>query len=121
LPGILEKSLNLGLGLLLLSREKAEEIVDELVNKGEVSRRDAQEFVNDLVKRGEAQREQFRSIIKEEITKAVDALNLAKKEDIVSREELKAIIRAEVVRALRDEGVVTQGGLGSHEKVNNSK
>ena len=39
-----EKSINLGLGLLLYSREKVEEFVEELVSKGEVSKNDARQF-----------------------------------------------------------------------------
>lgn len=51
MPGILEKSINIGLGLFLYSREKIEAVVDELVNKGEVARKDAKDLVNDLVKK----------------------------------------------------------------------
>ena len=42
MPNILEKSLSLGFGLFAYSREKIEKIVDELVNKGEVTKKDAQ-------------------------------------------------------------------------------
>jgi polyhydroxyalkanoate synthesis regulator phasin len=38
---LFEKSINLGLGLFSLSREKIEKTVEELVNKGEVARKDA--------------------------------------------------------------------------------
>jgi len=51
-----EKSINLGLGLLLYSREKVEEFVEELVGKGEVSKKDARQFASELVQRGEEQK-----------------------------------------------------------------
>ena len=41
MAGLIEKSINVGLGVFSYSREKIEEIVDELVNKGEVARKDA--------------------------------------------------------------------------------
>ncbi|WP_051534234.1 phasin family protein [Desulfitibacter alkalitolerans] len=67
MSNLLEKSFNMGLGLFAYSREKIENMVDELVNKGEVARKDAQGFVSDLVKKGEEQREELKKIIRDEI------------------------------------------------------
>ncbi len=96
-----EKSINLGLGLLLYSREKVEEFVEELVSKGEVSKNDARQFAGELVQRGEEQRKELRKLIQSEVTKALEQTNLAQKEDIVSKDELRSIVREEIRSALQ--------------------
>ena len=60
MKSVLEKSLDLGFGLFAYSKEKIENIVDELVNKGEVTKKDAEGFVRDLAKKGEEQREEIK-------------------------------------------------------------
>jgi len=60
-------------------------VVDELVNKGEVARNDAKDLVNDLVKKGEEQREDFKKMVKDEILEALDAKNIALKEDLMKK------------------------------------
>jgi polyhydroxyalkanoate synthesis regulator phasin len=97
-----EKSVNLGLGLLLYSREKVEEFVEELVGKGEVAKKDARQFAGELVQKGEEQREELKKLIQSEVTKALENVNVAKKEDIVTKEELTEIVREQVRQALRE-------------------
>lgn len=95
-----EKSINLGLGLLLYSREKVEEFVEELVSKGEVSKKDARQFACELVRRGEEQRDELKRLIQNEVTKALELTNLVQKKDIVSKDELRSIVREEIHSAL---------------------
>lgn len=99
-----EKSINLGLGLLLYSREKVEEFVEELVGKGEVAKKDARQFASELVQRGEEQREELKKLIQSEVTKALDFANVAKKEDIATKDEIAEIVREQVQQALREYG-----------------
>ena len=44
MANIFEKSIDLGIGTLIYSREKIEEMVDKLVNKGEIAKKDAHQF-----------------------------------------------------------------------------
>jgi polyhydroxyalkanoate synthesis regulator phasin len=97
-----EKSVNLGLGLLLYSREKVEEFVEELVGKGEVAKKDARQFAAELMQRGEEQREELKNLIQSEVTKALDHVSVAKKEDLVTKEEITEIVREQVRQALRE-------------------
>lgn len=97
-----EKSVNLGLGLLLYSREKVEEFVEELVGKGEVAKKDARQFAAELTQKGEEQREQLKKLISVEVTKALGHVNVAKKEDLVTKEEITEIVREQVRQALRE-------------------
>lgn len=106
-----EKSVNLGLGLLVYSREKIEELVDELVRKGEVEKKDARQFAGDLVKKGEEQREELRNMIQNEVTKAFENANIAKKEDIVTKNEITEIVGEQIRQVLREQGLSQNGDI----------
>jgi len=67
----MEKSLNFGLGLAVYSREKIEEMVEDMVRRGEVAQKDARQFAGDLVKKGEEQRNEMRRMIREEVAAAL--------------------------------------------------
>jgi polyhydroxyalkanoate synthesis regulator phasin len=99
-----EKSTNLGLGLLLYSREKVEKFVEELVDKGDVAKKDARQFAAELVQRGEEQQEELKKLIRGEVAKALDFANVAKKEDVATKDEIAEIVREQVQQALREHG-----------------
>jgi polyhydroxyalkanoate synthesis regulator phasin len=99
-----EKSVTLGLGLLMYSREKVEELVEELVNKGEVAKKDARQFASELVQKGEEQREELKKLIQSEVTKALGHVNVPKKEDIVTKDEVRDIVRGQIQQILREQG-----------------
>jgi len=100
MSNLFERSMNLGFGLFAYSREKIEAVVDELVNKGEVSRKDAQGLVSDLVKKGEQQREEIKKLIRDEIKESLDYVNLARKEDLLTKDDIKNIVREQLVQVL---------------------
>ncbi len=104
-----EKSISLGLGLLLYSREKVEEVVEELVGRGEVAKKDARQFAGELMKRGEEQREELKKLIQSEVTKALDHVKVAKKEDLVTKDEIKEIVREQMQQVLREQGCFKSG------------
>jgi polyhydroxyalkanoate synthesis regulator phasin len=91
----LEKSMSFGLGLAAYSREKIEELVEEMVQKGEVAQKDARQFATDLVKKGEEQRVEMKKLVHDEVTAVLDKMDLARKSDI----------REQVAAALRDAGL----------------
>jgi polyhydroxyalkanoate synthesis regulator phasin len=82
LQEFLEKSMSFGLGLAAYSREKIEELVEEMVRKGEVAQKDARQFAGDLVQRGEEQRIEFKKLIHSEVTAILDKLDLIRKSDV---------------------------------------
>jgi polyhydroxyalkanoate synthesis regulator phasin len=105
MTNLFEKSINFGLGLFVYSREKLEEMVEELVDKGEISKKDARQFANELVKRGEQQRDEFKSLIKGEIMEVLNEMNIAKKQDIVTKYEISQIVREQVIQVLKEYGI----------------
>ena len=101
---IFDKSVNFGLGLFEYTKEKAEQLVEEMVKKGEVHRKDAQHMVGEIVQKGESQREEISKMVRTEVDKALgkaaDALHLARKEEILAADEIRRIIREEIAAAL---------------------
>lgn len=82
----LEKGFFLGLGALALTREKAEQMVNDLIDRGKIAREDSPEMVKDLIKRAEDEKkvleEKLQSMLEKSITrlglptqKEIDALN----------------------------------------------
>jgi|LGVF01.1.fsa_nt_gb polyhydroxyalkanoate synthesis regulator phasin len=82
LQDLINKTQLTGLGILSLTREKAQAIVDDLVNRGEVKREQTQELVEKLVTWAKEERTALQRLVHEEVQKVIDKAPLAKKEDI---------------------------------------
>lgn len=64
---MIRKALYLGLGLFSVTREKAEKLIDELMEKGEMNSEEGRQLLEDLIKRGEEEKEAIRNLIKDEV------------------------------------------------------
>lgn len=87
---VFEKFINLGLGTFSMTKEKAEKLIDEMVERGELNREEAKKNVEELIKKGEEQRDNFRSMMREEMDKWKKDSGHASKEEI---ERLEARIK----------------------------
>jgi len=79
---LIERSFLAGIGLLSMTHEKAQKIVDELTQRGEIQKGEAKDWVEQLVHRGEEERQAIRKLIHDEVKSALDELGLATKQDI---------------------------------------
>jgi polyhydroxyalkanoate synthesis regulator phasin len=79
---LLEKGLLAGIGLLSMTREKAQKIIDDLSHEGEVQKSEVTGWVDQLASRGEEERTALRKLIRDEMKKVMDDMGLATKEDI---------------------------------------
>ena len=77
-----ERSFLAGIGLLSMTRDKAQKIVDELTQRGEVQRDEAKDWADQLVQRGEEERQSLRKLIRDEVKSALDGMGLATKQDL---------------------------------------
>ena len=82
MTSLLEKGLLAGLGLLSMTREKAEKVIDELSREGEVQKSEMKQWVDQLSDRGEEERQALRNLLRDEMKKVLDEMGLATKEDI---------------------------------------
>ena len=69
---IIEKAVLAGLGLMDLTKEKAEKIVDELVKRGELSQSDKAKAVKEMLKGHEERMKKIKDKIDTSVEKAVD-------------------------------------------------
>ena len=79
---LLEKGFLAGIGLLSMTREKAQKIIDDLSHEGEVQKNEVTQWVDQLASRGEEERTALRKLIRDEMKKVMDDMGLATKEDI---------------------------------------
>ncbi|MBU0701080.1 hypothetical protein KKE26_07305 [bacterium] len=76
-----------GLGIATLAKEKVECVVNELVQRGDVTKKDADGIVEALVKKGQEAENDIQKIIRQEIIKMMDEMGIATKKDIQAIEE----------------------------------
>jgi len=86
---MLEKAFYLGLGVFSVTRERVEKLVNELMEKGEISRDEAGQVIEELVKKGEEEKKAIRSLIQEELGGIKKDLSMASRAEL---DELKARI-----------------------------
>lgn len=84
----LRKTYLLGLGLASVTRERLEEVVDELVKRGEVAEGDRQKVLDDLLERAKEEQKKLSTSVKEGVQKVVGEMGIpTRKEfsDLVER------------------------------------
>ncbi len=77
----MEKIMSAGLGAISMTREKAEEIFDEYVKRGEAARENKEGFVSEVMDYAEKNRQELESMIGRQLGKSLANLNLPSKED----------------------------------------
>ncbi|RLG80916.1 MAG: hypothetical protein DRO40_10480 [Thermoprotei archaeon] len=85
MSNIINKTILAGLGALSLTREKVEEVVDDLVKRGEISLDEKPGVLTDLVKAAEKRKDEARGFIRKEVQKVLEAL------DIPTRQEMNTL------------------------------
>jgi len=83
----MKKGLYTGLGLALITKEKAEELAKELVTKGELSEKEGKSFIEEILKKSEEAKQELEKKTETLINKAL------KKIDIPSRKEFISVSR----------------------------
>ena len=86
---LFKKALRLGLGAMLVSKDKVEEAVNELVKRGELGREEGKTLVSELIKKGEAGVNEVEGIIEKIVKGVMEKLNLPTRKEL---NELKSEI-----------------------------
>jgi len=111
---IMRKTYLAGLGLASLTGEKIEEIVEELVKKGEIAEQDRKKLVEELIAKGKEQREQITESVRDAVQRIVYELRIPRRDqydDLLRRiEELEKAVtparKAKDVPSTEDPGDV---------------
>jgi polyhydroxyalkanoate synthesis regulator phasin len=81
-------------GALSISREKIQEMVDQLVERGELTRDEGKQLVDKLIKRGQEERETMRDLVHQEVQKVVSELDIATRKDLQAlNKKLDALLK----------------------------
>jgi polyhydroxyalkanoate synthesis regulator phasin len=81
---MLEDLFSATVGLLIYSKEKAEELIEILVDKGEMQRDEAKKLVNRLVEKGKTEADRYREQFRNKYNDTV-------KEKIITKEDFRRL------------------------------
>ena len=87
----IERSILLGMGILSITREKAQAYVEELVKQGDAATAEVKDLTEKLVKRGEEERDALRKLVREEVSATLKEMHIATSDDV---KELQAQLEA---------------------------
>lgn len=79
---MIKELLYTGLGGALLLKERVDEEIKKLEEKGKLSKEDADDFIKKLQTRGEEEEEKLKTKIKEALKEVIQEMGLATKADI---------------------------------------
>ncbi|AEE97052.1 phasin family protein [Mahella australiensis] len=94
----LKKAFLIGIGAMAATGEKIDELVDELVAKGDVTAEEGKKILDEYKEKVKANQQDMSNKVKEELSKMLDKMNLATKKDL---EEIKVRLDA-IERKLND-------------------
>lgn len=86
---LLKKAFSLGIGVLLVSKDKIEEVVNELVKRGELGQEEGKNLVKELIEKGESSMHEVEGKIEKIIQSVTEKLNLPTRKEL---NELKSEI-----------------------------
>jgi len=81
---ILRNIVYAGLGAAFLTKDKIEEIKNEMLAKGRLSQEEGKQFVDDLVQRSEKAKEQLDQWIEKKVAERLDRMGLATKNELAA-------------------------------------
>jgi len=84
---LLEKTIELGLGAALLTKESAGKLVDDLVKRGDVSREEGKKLVTDMLEKGKGQKKRMEDFVVEVVERALGKADIARRSQIEDLEK----------------------------------
>lgn len=82
LTDTLRKMMLVSIGALTLTKEKAEQLVKELSEKGQVSQSEARGFVREVMEKGDRERQAIQNAVTKEVRKIREEIGWASKKDL---------------------------------------
>jgi polyhydroxyalkanoate synthesis regulator phasin len=79
---MLKQMLYAGIGLAAVTKEKAEEVIGELIKKGEMSKEEGKDVLNTLKDRIQEESERLKQKINEQVEHTITSMNLVRKSQL---------------------------------------
>lgn len=93
---LLKKAISLGVGLTIVSKEKVEKVVDDLVKRGELAPSESKALVDRLIERGDEERGAFKSVVQEQVQRVLKELKVPVQADMAALESRIAVLESRV-------------------------
>lgn len=79
---MLKQMLYAGIGLAAITKEKAEEVISELIKKGEMSSEEGKDLLNALMVRIQEESDRLKEKVNQQVEQAISSMNLVRKSDL---------------------------------------
>lgn len=99
---LIKNLLYLGAGAAFVTKEKIEELKNDLVDKGKMTQDEGKQFVDELLQKSDDFKGKFEEKINEVVTEQLDKMNVAKGDDINDLREQIQELRAMVEKLQKD-------------------
>ena len=99
---ILKKSLYTGLGLAFMTRDKIEDISEEMVRFGKLTEQEGRELVTELTKKSEEAGRSIREHIDTAVKQQIQRMNLVSRDDYAKLEREIEILKSRLDNATGD-------------------
>lgn len=84
---LIKKAVLTGIGLAALTKEKIEEVVKDVVEKGKLSEKEGKEFIDELLKKSEGVREKVEGQIEKAVQTTLKKMNLVTRDEFSKLEK----------------------------------
>lgn len=93
---LFKKAISLGVGLTIVSKEKVEKVVEELVKRGELAPSESKALVDRLIERGEEESVMLKSAVQEQVQRVLKEMKVPVKGDIAELESRIVVLERRV-------------------------
>ena len=93
---LIRKALFAGIGAVALTKEKAEELVDELIKRGEVASEERPKIVQDLLGKAEETKKEWSGKVEKVVKETVEKLGIPAKAELDALSQKIDALTAEV-------------------------
>jgi polyhydroxyalkanoate synthesis regulator phasin len=104
----LERSLLLGMGLISITRERANALAEDLMKQGEVARDEVKEVTDRLVERGKEERQAVQEMIEDEVETTLKEMRLATQQDLHKLQARVETLEAQIAEQFEKAGEETE-------------
>jgi len=100
---LLKKTILIGVGLVSMTREKMEEIANDLVKRGELSEKEGRDLVDELLTKSKDAKKDFETRMEKMLADALNRLNIPTRKEIQELKQRIAILEKENMDRLERE------------------
>lgn len=89
---VIKDLVNLSLGAAVVTKKKAEEVVKELVKKGDIGQDEGKKLIDSLIKKGEKSKKEIEATIEKTVKNLIKKINMPTRQEVNSlKSEIKQL------------------------------